>query len=1053
MQTEIIKPLLVYSASAGSGKTFSLVQNYLKLTLSDEAPLLNFSKILAMTFTNKAAWEMKERIIEALDFLAYPIRQTEKETKKAKDLLNETLKNIPIGEEKIQKRAKRVLSEILHHYEDFNVLTIDKFSLRLIRTFSRDLELEDNFEVTLDQDLLLEQVIDELLSKIGKEGEEEITNLALTYAKSKLYDGNSWNIRRDLILFSKVLTNETDQEFVNILLDKDYSKDTRKEIMEELEQMKTQFAKQANEVYSIFNSLNSTSTDYPGGKVGIFKLFSNLQNADIINFGPPNKTTQKVLDGDYDSAKYNVDPLLLGKTHELFKTYFQLFNRVYVLEKLRENFYNLALLKYISKELNAFKERENLIGIFEFGQMIAELLKREKAPYVYERLGNRYNHYLLDEFQDTSRLQWMNLVPLVHESISQGHDNLIVGDPKQAIYRFRNGLVEQFVALPSIYNPEEDESVSQVSQHFKALGEKVPLEHNYRSKKAIIEFNNNFFKGFLESLTEDYSEYYADIEQIPVKNNGGYVEIERLEEKLNKDDLVDKEYEFILKRIKEATDDGFYPGDICILSRKNSEGGEFAKRLTEDGYKVVSSDSLLVSSDTTVNLFIDYLNLRRNTKNKALQIKFSTAYYQKLDKDPVVELAAFWKDGKIGNFDFKKFVVEEFESLEQFYFPYENLYDLGSKLIALLGYSELKNPYLHHLMDLFQDYDLRFGPDIRGFIEHWKAKLNKSSIQMPENNEAIRIMTIHKSKGLEFPVVILPNLNWPINPSRNEQFVKSDDGELLYAKLSKNNVPEFMLNEYENEYRQDLLDQLNTLYVAFTRPSERLYIHLNSILPKTSSPPFSSINQSIAWFCESWDYSNMIKRDNSLLFGERSIKDQKSIEDQGYKNFSPSYLGDFLWFPELALQDEDAKQKETFNNEHRFGNQLHKLLEKSKNGKQLQKTAWKLYETDELDKDLIPKLIEEAQRVFDFLNQQDFSKNAEQTLEEQGVLISETEFRKLDKIFIQGNKATVVDFKTGEKNNKHQNQVKDYCHILSQMGYEDVKGYLLYTREMELINV
>src|SRR5690554_3087249 len=178
----------------------------------------------------------------------------------------------------------------------------------------------------------------------------------------------------------------------------------------------------------------------------------------------------------------------------LFALENSLSEQMYTLLKVKSNFYNLALLKFISKELTVFKEKKNIIGIFEFGKKISELLKKENAPYIYERLGNRYNHYLLDEFQDTSRLQWVNLIPLVHESFSNNFENLIVGDPKQAIYRFRNGLVEQFVKLPEIYNPENDPNFTQLSNYFLQMGKKVPLEDNYRSKKNIVEFNNTFFK-------------------------------------------------------------------------------------------------------------------------------------------------------------------------------------------------------------------------------------------------------------------------------------------------------------------------------------------------------------------------------------------------------------------------------------------------------------------------------------------------------------------------------------------------------------------------------
>src|SRR5690554_5351597 len=419
MQKEITKPLTIYSASAGSGKTFSLVQNYLKLTLGEGVASKNFAKILAMTFTNKAAWEMKERVIQALDWLAYPNRAAEKEKKKAGLLLKETQKTTGLTAKVIQEKAKRTLSEILHNYEDFNVLTIDKFSLRLIRTFSRDLDLQEDFEVTLDQDTLLEQVIDELMSKIGKPGEENITKLALNYAKSNADEGDKWNFRSSLIDFSKVLTKETDQDYIQLLLKKEFNEDTYAAIISEIRGLNEQHQKQCEGIYTYFTSLNSTIDDYPSKSRGIYPVLEKLPSRSLRDANPPSKTIQETLSGGNVKENHNVDSKLMEMMSGLFILENELSDHMYTLTKIKSNFYNLALLKYISKELTVFKEKKNIIGIFEFGQKISELLKKENAPYIYERLGNRYNHYLLDEFQDTSRLQWVNLIPLVHESISK----------------------------------------------------------------------------------------------------------------------------------------------------------------------------------------------------------------------------------------------------------------------------------------------------------------------------------------------------------------------------------------------------------------------------------------------------------------------------------------------------------------------------------------------------------------------------------------------------------------------------------------------------------
>lgn len=1018
---------------------------------------MNFAKILAMTFTNKAAWEMKERIIQALDELAYPDRPTEKETKKAAGLLAATEKTTGLSKQQIKYRSKQILSEILHNYEDFNILTIDKFSLRLIRTFSRDLDLQENFEVTLDQNLLIEFVIDELLSKIGKEGEEEITQLTLAYAKSKLFEGESWNIRRELIQFSKVLTKETDQNFVQILLKKEFNQDTYKEIIGQLDTLDQKHSAKRMELFNYFQQLNTTPDDYPWKGGGIYKFFAELPTRKLIDFKEPGKRIQDTLDGSNIKPEHNVDARLIEDAKELFAFERVHYQKAYTLEKIRSNFYNLSLLKYISRELNTYKEKENIIGIFEFGQKIAALLKRENAPYIYERLGNRYNHYLLDEFQDTSRLQWTNLIPLVHESIAHGHNNLIVGDPKQAIYRFRNGLVEQFVALPGIYNPEEDVELARTSNLFKQMGTKKALEHNFRSKKAIVTFNNSFFQNFIQSLPENYDEYYEDVSQIPANNEGGLVKVNFLRDKpANAAELIEKEFDFILEKVKSITEDGFYPGDICILVRNKKEGKEYAKKLIEQDYKIVSSDSLVVSSDENVKLCVDYLNLRRNTRNKALQMKFATAYFQLQEKDPVIALNDFWINDKVGDFDFNSFAIQEFESQKKLFFPYENLYDLGARMLSLFSQSELKNPYLHHLMELFQGYDLKNGPDIRGFIDEWNAKLSNSTIQMPENKEAIKIMTIHKSKGLEFPVVILPRISWSITPSKDKQFIASENGELLYSNLSHSDVPDYIIEQYNAEYRQVLLDNLNLLYVAFTRPSERLYILLDTNLPKKMDRP-TQLNHLIAPFVETWEDESFSEKTQEVIqFGEATKKIKKDEALASDNNFYPKNLTDYLWFPELALRDAETKENEALNIQKRIGIQLHLALSLLENRKSIEKTIQDLVLEGRIDKELEEEITETSIKVAQFLNEQPFEKEADKILNEQEVLISETEFKRLDKLYIQGNQATVLDFKTGDAKkdrNKHLLQVMNYCKVLQEIGFEKANGYLLYTEQMELVPV
>lgn len=1050
---ELMKPLKVLSASAGSGKTFSLVQAYLELTIGPNVSPKNFSKIIAMTFTNKAAWEMKARIIEALDFLAFPNRDSVKETQKALNLMSVTEKTLKLTPAEIERKSKKALSQILHHYEDFHVMTIDKFSLRLIRTFSRDLDLSDDFEVVLDQRELLEQVVDELLSKIGKPGEEQVTKLTVDYAKSNLAEGDKWNFRSNLISFAKVLTVESDQEYIDKLLKKSFTSDQYESIKNEIGELNTRYSKKAFELYEYFQSLNSSSDDYPSKTKGLYGWLDKLNNLSLKEYKPINKTALKTISGENVNEKHIIDAGLITKVEAFLKFESNCLDRYYLLNKLRKNFYNLALLKHIAHELNLFKERQNVIGIYEFSRKISELLKKEIAPYIYERLGTRFQHYLLDEFQDTSRLQWLNLIPLVHDSIAGGNRNLIVGDPKQAIYRFRNGLVEQFVSLPTIYNPEKDQELALTSAFFNKMGEKSPLEENYRSKQNVVDFNNTFFKYTLGQLPERFYEYYEDIHQNPKGGSGGYVAFETYD-KTSVDSTTELiEDDFLLKTVRKCLQDGYKCGDICVLARTKKAGNHWAKVLsrTEEQFKVVSTDSLNVNSDKTVRFFIDYFELRKNIVNSTAQIKFASSFFQIKNEDPLVKLESYWKK-RVGDLDFEKFVIDNFGSEETLFLDYENMYDLGQKFSHLISVNELRNPYLHHFMEILQQYDLRFGPDLRGFLDHWKTKASGETVQMPENDDAIKLMTIHKSKGLEFPIVILPNLEWEIKPSRSEQFLQTDEKEIFHSKLSKENVPNYMLNAYNDEYEQQLLDAFNLLYVSMTRAEDRIYGLLNAKESEKSNEYYSKLSQPMMMALNAMPIEFFTKKDDEIfaLGGEEK---KSNIGQKKQSGFKPADVSDFLWFPEMSLKDQNALEEEGLSEEQRFGNQLHLILAKVNNLDDLENTVQEAIKNDLIEKEFITEIVKTSKSMLNLPEYKQLLTKAKKILSEQDILLNESQTHRPDKLLFFDDGLTVIDFKSGNPQKKHEKQVKNYLTSLDSMGFKNTKGYLLYAKNISMIEV
>ncbi len=429
-----LKPLKILNASAGSGKTFNLVKEYIQLLLSEEHVTTRFAHIIAMTFTNKAALEMKSRIIQALDELSFP----DKYKKKSDDYALLIGDALGINPEEVHKRAQIVLKNILHRYEDFHVMTIDKFNLKLIRSFSRDLNLPNDFEIILNETEVIERVVDSMMAQLGQKELEKLTQLVFAYAKDNIEEGQKWDFRRDLIKFASILQKENYFTIVEKLMVSDFSSETLETLKFERARMVDHFVGKCQTIHQLFLTENISSDELPGGSATYNPIVKLKEYPSI----------PKDLFTDAFIAKCESEPPAKKRfPFELRQALLNLHNewsKVIAsftgLNLFIKNFYNMALLQFMAKQLETVRKDEQLIRISEFNKLISDLVKNEDAPFIYERLGTRFHHFLLDEFQDTSHLQWLNMVPLFHESISQGNNNLIVGDPKQSIYRFKNGV-------------------------------------------------------------------------------------------------------------------------------------------------------------------------------------------------------------------------------------------------------------------------------------------------------------------------------------------------------------------------------------------------------------------------------------------------------------------------------------------------------------------------------------------------------------------------------------------------------------------------------------
>ena len=596
-------PFKIYSASAGSGKTFTLVKEYLKICLTSKSPK-KFVEILAVTFTNKAAAEMKDRIISSLKSFSNPKTAEQTDLEMRALIVSET--GLTIHE--LTVRAQAVFENILHNYSQFSIGTIDKFTHRIIRTFAQDLDLPQNFEVEMEHKLLLKQAVDLLISKTGED--EKLTQLLVNFIKDKTADDKSWLIENDFYLVAEELLKESGQEHCDNL--KELNLDDFFLIQKSIQKYINKFDQELSAIGIGFVDDCKDQGISPewlvGGKNGLRKYFDYLRTQQWEKYIPTKTNYTNIEKENWYASKAptssyaSIDSLqekhkpFVNRALEILLDY----PKYVKFRLIASNFYAMAVLHEISKQMQYIKEQNNIIPIGEFNKKIATVLQNEEGNFIYERLGERYANYFIDEFQDTSELQWKNLLPLLENAIANGQkpgSAMLVGDAKQAIYRWRGGEVDQFIELqlkaasPSGKEPYKMEACS--------------LDCNYRSAAEIVDFNNQFFSSVAPKIeNQKYSALFSNLNSKQVRGTGGHVSIEYIDYNGDYEELQKAR---CLSNIEQLREDGFNYGDICILTRTKAKGTVLVKLLSEKGIPVVSAESLLLEQSTEVKFMLNFL--------------------------------------------------------------------------------------------------------------------------------------------------------------------------------------------------------------------------------------------------------------------------------------------------------------------------------------------------------------------------------------------------------------------------------------------------------------
>jgi ATP-dependent exoDNAse (exonuclease V) beta subunit len=1060
------KKFQVYKSSAGSGKTFTLVREFLRLVILN--PQL-YRNILAITFTNKAANEMKSRIVSSLVELTSPV---EKWPGTLRTMIAPIQTETGYSDEVIKGRAKEVIGNILHNYSDLSATTIDSFMQRVIRTFSLDLNLPLNYEVELDVGMLRQRAVDRLIDKAGSD--KELTNLLVHYLETKTEDDKSWRIENDLNEAAKALFREDGIQQRDALKAMSYSdyQEYYGRITNWLNEHESKLSKLGNDALKLVSDKGLGFADFSYGKSGAIGYFVKLANGQVSDLAVPgSRILAAIQDGAWTSQKKqqqtrgaidDIAPRLIdiyNQSRGLIDTSIE---RYTTLKLLLKHLYPLAVLGSIENIIGEIKDEEHILPISEFNRIIAGVTQTETIPYIYERLGEKYHHLMIDEFQDTSMLQWQNLLPLVENALSENHLNLVVGDAKQAIYRWRSGEVDQFIALPHLTGDQTPVNKLReqvlISQH-----EDQVLPVNWRSHKAVVEFNNHFFKHLSGRLAESYKSVYESLNQQynPVKKNG-FVQAEFFDPD---DDPEQKMLERLPDLINELRSINYSLRDISILCRTNRQGSEVANHLLINGINVISSESLLLGFAENVRLVVCMLRIMADAGDQlayleALAILGQKEIFSPLTiNDVIPKILQPEEEGRSR----KIFHTDAFEALLQQYgidfsrkrLMHLPLYDLAEELIRILKLSSQNDIYLQFFLnELHAGVSKKFLA-IKDLLAWWEEKGRNVSVIFPDSLDAVKVMTIHKAKGLEFPVVIFPFANGSQRYTIDNVWVDFDDPMLENLKTARLPVKSLGGTAYESiktvENDKSLLDMVNLLYVAFTRAEERLYLLTNLVeekeLEKNTVPAF------IRHFIRDTNACHVFSTDNPWVYPNSvdSPGDKKTAEeDESF--FSITEKKPSRHWQQKVLTSSRSHGKwydEEPETAIHFGTTIHELLAAIRTEDDLAIVLESYLISGALaedDQNRIGKTLQGVMRHPDLLPFFTANKNL---LSEPEILMPGGELFRPDRVLINESEIQVAEFKTGQPHISHKEQLAHYMEIIKTVYNRKIKGFLVYAGEDE----
>jgi ATP-dependent exoDNAse (exonuclease V) beta subunit len=1046
----------VYRSSAGSGKTFTLVKEYLKIALTDtQDPPRLFRRILAITFTNKAATEMKERIIRALKDLSS--EDPGKLPAGSRTLLNTLIAETGFSPDVLRERAGSVLKAVLHNYSDFAIGTIDSFVHKVVRSFAFDLKLPANFEIELDASKLLSEAVNILISRIGED--EELTAALIEFTESKAEEERSWHIEEDLNALARELLQEEGSKHVNRLKELSIADfmNLRKQMQLSLRSFEKDISDKAREATELIRSRQLTHEIFYYKKTGISRYFEKLTEARNDDFKPNSYVTKTVEEDKWTSkeaspgdiaAIESIKPRLVELFRAISETIEHGLASYRLFQLLSRNMYSLAVLNEIEKVLEEHKKENAILHISEFNKLIAEIVFKEPVPFIYERLGERYSNYLIDEFQDTSILQWQNLLPLIDNALSEEQFTMLVGDGKQAIYRWRGGDVAQFADLPAIAGFEDNRIIREREASLKRHYDLKFLGSNYRSRKEIISFNNQLYSSLSETLPETYRRIYEQLEQKGnADNTGGCVSVEFFDLERNELELAHRRR--ILELIRQMQSEGYAYSDIAILTRTNRQGNSLAMFLISEGIAVLSNDSLLLRNSAPVAFLAAALQSLYNPDDEIARAEM-LLFLSRRENDSLQEALSSARRSS----DFRHWLKSygfDFYPEALLRLP---LYQACEELMRIFRLDRFADPYLIFFLDELLSFTSGRDNSLAAWLVHWEDRKEKVSAVVPEGMNAVHILTVHRSKGLEYPVVILPFPESRPRPGKDSFWLELDEPLLpgFHSGMVANNK---VLEEtkyaavYAEEVYRTQLDNLNLLYVATTRAEERLYVICAGW--KKEAKTSGDFTDMFSWYFAKTGMQP--DEQGRVVFGAGTAH----ISDPQEKKNASHMLNSFIsnsWQDRIRIR---SAAREAWSEEQQLkqdnGVIIHAVLAKINTANDLDDALQAVLGEGLIEQSQIEQIRALLLQLLEHPTLQPLFREEISSKNEVEVLLKNGQAFRPDRIVYAASKTVILDYKTGKETSAHHEQIENYAHILKGMVPEPIEKYLVYTDDMRVVAV